>query len=343
MIKKLLTIVAIGSLGFATAQNARVTNVNNTALTNSQAEKIASAPGCQTLSVINPTAGISIYTATSGTACPTGGYAFGNNCYGDQQIATYFHASYYAAVTNPSIAAVSVGFYKDPTTLVGTKGTVNTVGMKIYAGTAAAGPTGAAITSTTATLASVVAAQTGTASLFIYTFTMAPTAIPAVGFFASLILPTTVGDTAAIYTQTASSASSPGNVNGAWSNDGSTWYAANNATLGWGISVNHIMLPTVCGSNIISGISKNLGLSKNVTIMPNPSTGLVNVALTLAQTENINVTVTNALGQQILSNKYDGISNETVSLDLTNQSNGVYFVTVSNGKDKMVQRLILNK
>jgi hypothetical protein len=77
--------------------------------------------------------------------------------------------------------------------------------------------------------------------------------------------------------------------------------------------------------------------------MPNPSTGLVNVSVALANSQDLTLTVTNALGQVIVNNNYNSVLTEVISLDLTNQSNGVYFVTVSNGKDKMVQRLILNK
>ena len=189
------------------------------------------------------------------------------------------------------------------------------------------------------TLSNITAAQTGTAALFFYTFTLTPTAVSPNGFYVSLVQPTAAADTAVVYSQTATSSPFGSNPN-AWELDGSGW---SDVATDWGINQNLVFYPILCGTNITTGISNNLGLSKDVKIMPNPSTGLVNVAVTLANSENISVTVTNALGQQIISNKYDGISNELISLDLTSQSNGVYFVTVSNGTDKMVQRLILNK
>jgi len=337
MIKKLLTIATVVLTVAVTAQNGKVSKntlseVMPVTISN---EKALVAPGCLTLSPINPTANVTLYTLNTNTSCTTGGYLIGNNCYGYKEEAQFLDASSYVAVTNPSITAVTVGFFRNATQLKGTKGTTGTVGMQIYAGTSAATAPGAAITSTTATLANIVAAQTGTSTLFVYTFTLTPTAVPATGFYASLVLPTNTGDTAVAYTQTTAG------TNGAWNKD------ATNAWLDiqtdWGIKVNNVFLPIVCGTNITTGISNNLGLSKDVQIMPNPSTGLVNVAIRLAQTENVTVTVANALGQQIISNKYDGISNELITLDLNNQSNGVYFVTVSNGKDKMVQRLILSK
>lgn len=343
MIKKLLTIAAVVVTVSVNAQsNGRiVTSVTSEALNATiSTAKSTSAPGCATISVINPTANVSLYTAGSDTATPgcspKAGYVFGNNCYGDKEKATFYNAASIAAVTNPSITSVDVAFYRNTVTTRGTHGTTGIVGVKIYGGTSNTIAPTTAIVTKTVTLGTVIAAQTGTSSLFVYTFTFAPTAIPSTGFFASLVLPTTqaAGDTAVAYTQTSS-------VPNAWEMDAtSTWGPVNT---NWGINSNMVYIPVVCGSNIATGVSKNLGLSKDVKIMPNPSTGLVNVAITLAQTENISLTITNALGQQVLSNKYDGISNELISLDLTSQSNGVYFVTVSNGKDKMVQRLILNK
>lgn len=340
MIKNLLTIAAIASCTIATAQTNRTGILKQEkALSNTQLQKAASVPGCQTLTVIQPTASISLASYNTGTACPTGGYIFGSNCYNDQKIATYFPASYYAGVTNPSITAVTVGFYHKITPSVGTKGTGNVM-LNIYAGTAAGGPTGPSVASTAATIPNILAAQTGTSSVVLYTFTFTPASIPTGGFFASLDVPTSTGDTIAIYTQTASSAPAPGNVNGAWNKDAVGWYDATSA-FGW--DLNHIMLPIVCGSNITTGVSSNSGLNKDVRIIPNPSNGQVNLVASLPKAETLDISVTNALGQKVYSNKVEGISSETVSLDLTNQPNGVYFVAVSNGKDKMIQRLIINK
>ncbi|MBI2723293.1 MAG: T9SS type A sorting domain-containing protein [Bacteroidetes bacterium] len=346
MIKQLLTMVAIGGFAIMNAQSGKTTKPLTMASfpVNMSNEKISAAPGCQTVSVINPTTSVSLYTIPSNTAAgcsPNAGYVFGNNCYGYLEQATFFPASTYSSITGPSITAVSVGFYRNPTTFRGTKGTTGTVGMSIYAGTSPTVMPGASITTTNATLANVVAAQTGTLSLFIYTFTMSPTTIPATGFYASLVLPTTsaAGDTAVIYTQTASSSPvSP--VNGAWGNDGTGWFAV---SADWGINVNHVMTPVVCGSNIITGLSTNTGLSKKITLSPNPTSGVFNVGFNFNTKENVTINVTNALGQIIKTTTRDMVSNENVQLDLSAYANGVYFVTVSNGTDKMVQRLILNK
>jgi hypothetical protein len=350
MIKKLLTVIAIGGFAIMNAQSSKkIEAISTTVLPAGASSEKVSALTCNTLATINTASNLSLYTAGSDTATPgcspVAGYVTGTNCYGFTEQATFFPSNTYSTLVSPSITAVSVAFYRNATTLRGTKGT-GTVGINVYSGTSSTvAPGSSTIVSTSASLVNVVAAQTGTSSLFIYTFTMAPTAIPATGFFTSLVLPTTAaaaaGDTAVIYTQTNTSSPYASILvnGGAWENDGATWASMSSD---WGIKLNHVMLPVVCGSGNVS-VSKNMGISKNITLMPNPSTGLVNVAVTLPQSENISLTVTNALGQQVSSKNYNGISNELLSLDLTSQPNGVYFVTVSNGTDKMVQRLIINK
>lgn len=344
MIKKLFTIAAVVFTVAANAQSRGTVVVSSSENLNvTFAEKSTLAPGCATVNVINTASNVNMYSCSpsatpAATSCsPNAGYVFGKNCYGYIQHATWFNGTT-LGVTNPTITAVSVAFYHNTVTNKGTKGTTGTVGLNVLTGSSNTVMPGTTVTSTVATLSNIMAAQTGTSSLFFYTFTLTPTVVSAGGFYVSLVQPSAAADTAVIYSQTSTASPFGGSAN-AWEFD-NAW---SDIATDWGINQNLVMLPILCGSNLTTGISKNLGLSKNIQVMPNPSTGLVNLLVTLAQTENISVTITNAIGQQILSNKYNGISNELISLDLTNQSNGVYFVTVSNGSDKMVQRLILNK
>lgn len=113
MKKTLLSMMAIAAFGLTNAQNSKVINVSHSTMNASDVAKI-SAAGCQTLAIISPTSGIALYTIPTSTGCTTGGYVFGNNCFGDAEVATYFPASYYAGVSGPSITAVSVGFYRNP-------------------------------------------------------------------------------------------------------------------------------------------------------------------------------------------------------------------------------------
>ncbi|MCW3078045.1 MAG: hypothetical protein JWO32_2654 [Bacteroidetes bacterium] len=346
MIKQLLSILAVASVVTVSAQTngKRVNTTINMGVAPEMGKSLTyktTANFCDTIATVQ-NGSVSLATAGSDTATPgcspAAGYVYGTNCYGDLEKANFFPVATYSAINSPSITGVTVGFFKNATR--GTGGTAtSTVALKIYNGALATGPTTAVVASTVATMAQILSAVAGTSTIIYYTFDFAtPVAASATnGFFVSVTLPQGNGDTAVVYNSPNSTIDYGYEK---WSDN--SW---NKISTAWGANTkaNLIMFPKVCGTSAAAGISTNSGLSKNISIMPNPSTGLVKMVVSFGTSENLNVTVTNALGQQILSNKYNGISNESIGLDLTSQSNGVYFITISNGTDKMVQRLILNK
>ncbi len=340
MFRQLLTTLSFATALTITAQtdkSAKVTNKavfnDNTIVGRATTESACSRITTQTSSTLT------LGTVIANAACPTGGYIVGSNCYKDKEKANFFPSSTYSAITSPSVSNVAFNFYRDATVNEGTKGT-GTVTMSIYNGNATSGPTLNAIATATASLPAIVAAQTNTAtSAFLsYTFNLTtPAAIPASGFFASISIPQTVGDTVVIWNQNAAT------VNYGWERTfNNLWYDMPSS---WGVNFfgNLSIYPTICGTINTVGITKTAAIAKNITIMPNPSNGIVNVNVSFDQAENLVLTVTNSLGQEVFTNIYDGISKESLLLDLTNQTNGIYFVTVNNGADKMVQRLFINK
>jgi hypothetical protein len=345
MIKQLLFGAAFMATALINAQTGKIANpgtlapvnVNNVSVTQG-----ALPTTCYTISTISGTA-ISVGTASSDTTvpgcAPVAGYVFGSNCYDDLEKANYIAGTNYSAVTSPSVTEVKVIFYKNLTR--GTTGTASVaVNLALYTGSLASGPSPTiAIATSTANLGLILAAQGGTANTFFaYTYTFTPAiAVPANGFFASVSLPIGVGDTAVV----ANDPVAPSNITWEKFSDG-TWTAMN---LSWGAGFkgNMAVMPTVCGQSITVGVSANAGLSKSISLMPNPTSGIVNISVNPQLNENLSITVTNALGQVVKTASYNAISNDNLSLDLTSQVNGVYFVTISNGSDKMVQRLILNK
>lgn len=348
MIKKLLIVASVALSVTASAQTGRiVTNTQileaNSEISKSITYKASSAAlGCDTITTAQ-NASLSLNTAGSDTATPgcspKAGYVFGSNCYQDKEKANYFPIASYSSIAQGTVTGVIVTFFKNLTR--GTGGTpTSTVGMTVYNGSLAGGPT-SVLSQTMATMAQVLAAQSNpSVTAFSYLFSLPGGGVVAPttgGFFASVVIPTVAGDTAVVFNSPASTIDYGYEK---WSDN--SWHSISSA---WGaaLKANLSIYPIVCGNVVITGISKNLGISKDVKIMPNPSTGLVNLAVTLPSTQDLNVTVTNALGQVIVNNNYNSVLVDVISLDLNNQTNGVYFVTVSNGKDKMVQRLIINK
>ncbi len=345
MIKKLLlgATIAVSSMTAQTGKIVSQTILLNTPNNSQESITQGKLPAtCFTISTITGTA-LSVSSAGSDTSVPgcspKAGYVYGSNCYKDKEKANFFASTNYSSVTQPSVSQVVVFFYG-----TGAKGTMGTASVScnlaLYAGTSAtSAPVGAALATSTANLGQIVAAHTNTANnIWTYTYNFVPSiAIPNTGFFTSVIVPVTIGDTAVV----ANDPAAPSNI--AWERGSDNLWYGMNPNWGPAFKGNIAMMPTVCGNTVVTGVSTNSAFSKNITLMPNPSSGLVNISVILTQPENLNVTVTNALGQVINSTYYQSVTNNNLSLDLTNSTNGVYTVIISNGKDKMVQRLIISK
>jgi hypothetical protein len=88
----------------------------------------------------------------------------------------------------------------------------------------------------------------------------------------------------------------------------------------------------------VAEVAKSATLRKNdeISIYPNPSTGLVH----LQMNRHATYTVLNALGQEVLAGEMSG---ETATLDLGNYANGIYLLKVTSGNETTVKKLIINK
>lgn len=83
-----------------------------------------------------------------------------------------------------------------------------------------------------------------------------------------------------------------------------------------------------------TGISNNLASGTDVQLFPNPSNGVFTIELNSTS----QVSVTNALGQVVLTQKFDGGSH---TVNLQNQSKGFYFVKISqNNKQETIKIVI---
>ncbi len=287
-------------------------------------------------------------TATAGCS-PKAGYVFGSNCYDDQEKATFYAASKYSNISGPFITGAVVVFYKNGT--AGTTGAASRlVNLKLYNGSLAAGPTGIVGIATATANLGLITASTPTNNIgylsgdptvtynstlaipYKYTFT-SPIAAPAAGFYLSVVTPTTAGDTAVIFNDFNATANSSWEM---WSDN--TWH---DMTVAWGGLINNMaILPILTCSTKLTELNT---LTNNVNIMPNPSNGLFNLAMTLPNTQNITINVTNALGQTVYTNSFKSFSSGVVPVDLSNNEQGIYFITVTNGVDKNVQRVVLTK
>ncbi len=117
-------------------------------------------------------------------------------------------------------------------------------------------------------------------------------------------------------------------------------------------TINCVATNTVGSGNSVSSVSVNVcnvGITNNsmiasyISIHPNPSNGKSSIITNFVTPQIIEVSIHTALGQFISSSKHIGVTNNVYELDLSSYSNGVYFITIANGQEKIVKRLILNK
>ena len=75
----------------------------------------------------------------------------------------------------------------------------------------------------------------------------------------------------------------------------------------------------------------------SLSFFPNPTTGIINIIKN--NTEITYVTILNVFGKKIYSNNLS----KSLKIDLSLMKNGVYFIEFSNGKERIIERLILNR
>ncbi len=80
----------------------------------------------------------------------------------------------------------------------------------------------------------------------------------------------------------------------------------------------------------------------NLSVYPNPVTGdVITINLGDASVDKATVSVYNTLGQQVMTNSYDKVSNGVIKLDnLSDLSNGVYIMNITSGVATTTRRFI---
>ncbi len=114
--------------------------------------------------------------------------------------------------------------------------------------------------------------------------------------------------------------------------------ATPNNRIGWGI-------PNMCTARS-SPILSSVGIAENikdngVKIYPNPFTNEINIWLNNLPAENVQVTITNVLGQVLYSEKLSRPNNAVINLnEVAAYKNGIYFVNLSSGDYNITKKIV---
>jgi hypothetical protein len=292
------------------------------------------------------------------TGCQTGfaGYLTGTNCYRDKEFAQFYPASTYSNINLPQVNSVIVLFDS-----VGTKSSPLTPGTQIscilYGGSAGSGPNGGQLAIKNDSL-KVIAAGTRTTNVkfvgnpnssfslkriipFKFDFAQPCLLTPnAPGFFASIQTPfISQFDSIRIFSNTKTNLSI----------DSSSWVLLNPSN-NWrtmrfakGVRLQLAILPQITCRPIVSGINEiATEFNSNITIMPNPSNGQFSLIFTLSKVQDLNINVYNAVGQRISAERLENVTHQMADMDLSSKSDGIYFIEISNGEERVTKKIIIS-
>ncbi len=112
----------------------------------------------------------------------------------------------------------------------------------------------------------------------------------------------------------------------------------------WNAKLSIAMIPIVSGSCNPTGINQ-YDLNQSINLYPNPLSSGSDLYLTIAlpEVKNVNIEVINVLGQIVLSRKETINQISVIPIEINTLTNGVYFVNVNDGNQKVTRKLIINR
>lgn len=115
-------------------------------------------------------------------------------------------------------------------------------------------------------------------------------------------------------------------------------------TIDFRYEFHNIDVHVACATCLPLSINDVATLSNVSEVYPNPATDKATIGFTLKDAANVNVTVSNSIGQVVKTQslgKYNANQQGGARIDVSNLSNGVYFVTVNANGQNVTKRLIV--
>lgn len=104
-------------------------------------------------------------------------------------------------------------------------------------------------------------------------------------------------------------------------------------------------IPATTAKTLVTAVT-NLGINKNMeknfSVYPNPGNGIINIDAKNNNLGNLNISVYNLLGQQVLERVLDNNNSGTYRLDATNKlSSGTYIVNIKSGSSSYNSKIVV--
>jgi hypothetical protein len=83
----------------------------------------------------------------------------------------------------------------------------------------------------------------------------------------------------------------------------------------------------------------------NAGVSPNPTSGIANIAINLTQNTDVNVSLTNAMGQEVNAYIFNNVNagENTLNLNISDYAEGVYFFNIVTNEGSTTKKVILSK
>ncbi len=95
--------------------------------------------------------------------------------------------------------------------------------------------------------------------------------------------------------------------------------------------------------DVVTGSVTDIAMDDLLSVYPNPTTGVIILNTNLPENQEVNIAVYNTMGQEVAAVQNGKVSNGQYSIDLTNQSNGIYYVKMNLNGNIITKKVVLNK
>jgi hypothetical protein len=119
--------------------------------------------------------------------------------------------------------------------------------------------------------------------------------------------------------------------------DGVTWVPFDDPD-SWGLTVSHVILPVVCGTNGV----KNVDFDSKFAVFPTIVSEKVNVLIAPAS-ENVSLRISDLSGSTVLSRSVNTTSEHSQSVDISSLANGTYFISMTTGNAASTKKFIVQR
>jgi len=251
----------------------------------------------------------------------TNGYFTGNDSYGDLENAQRFTNTSSGTISNVIVAEKAIKNAHSSATYV-----------KIYSVNA----TTKAPSTLLGTSNAVAMSAISTSGAYVSYSFAAPVSVTG-DFYASVVLPTTSGDTLVVYGTKTTCNSGDSLAWQKWS-DG-TWYSFINPS-NWGDNMDLAVYPAVCTT--VTGTQEIANSAAQFNMYPNPANDQFTVDFAGVERNNVQINVYNLVGELVKSINPSS-STDKVLVDMSELKAGVYLVRVKTPEINAIKKISLIK